>query len=311
MSNNGFKEHISLEINSRRRTKGSIENFTTYLDHQITFSQKPSKSYWLRLENVQIPFSFYQLTNFNVFQVIEEDAGMNLHTLTITVDPGNYTITELLTELESALDTASAASGDTNTYTLAYDDITNKVTFSFTAGAGSGTIVTIDTIANGSTMNGVLGIGKADTTNITGGDTTLVLAVGVESVAPNCVDLHTVSYVIVETDITSQNYYNEDRQLHLGARVPINVDRNEVQYFANFDGHLSKMNNKGPLSSISFILKDEFGNVLDLCEVDWSCEVVISELTELHKSSIGHPNIPQKAFPIPQLPRRTGPFGRI
>ena len=296
-----FKEHVSIEINSRRRSRGTIEDFKTYLDHQITFSQKPTKSYWLRLENIQIPFSFYQLTNFNVFQVIETD-GITPHTLTITTPVGNYTITELLTELEAALDVASAGSGDTNTYTLSYDDVTNKITLRYDG--GTSTSVTIDTIANGSTMNGVLGLGKADTSDITGGDTTLVLADGVDSVAPNCVDLHVVSYVIVETDITSQNYYNKDRQLHLGARVPINVDRNEVQYFANFDGHLSKMNNKGPLSSIQFTLKDEFGNVLDLCEVDWSCEVVISELTEPRKSANFHPNIPRPALPLPHFPFR-------
>ncbi len=289
-----YKPHISLELQSRTRTRGTIEDYAVSLSHQIKFSQKPSKTYWLRLENIQIPKSYYDLdSNFNTFQVIETD-GVTPHTLTITVDVGNYTITELLTELESALDTASASSGDTNTYTLTYDDITNKVGFTWTVGAGSSTSVTIDSIANGSTMNQVLGVGKEDTDTITGQDNTLSLPTSaVEVTAPNCVDLHTKSFIVIETDLSSNNYYTPDAQVHLGVRVPMLVDRNEVQYFGNHDGHLSLMNSKAPLSSMEIKLKDEFGNAIDLCEVDWSCEVNIYELTELHKSGHGmpHPNI--------------------
>ena len=273
-----YKNHVSIEINSRRRTRGSIENFTTLLGHQITFSQSPQKQYYMRLENIQIPVSFYQINSTNnSFRVIETD-GITPHTLTITIDEGNYTITELLTELESALDTASAASGDSNTYTTSYDDISNKITIRYDG--GTSTSVTIDTIANGSTMNVVLGIGKKDTDSITGGDTTLVLADGVDSVAPNAVDLHYYSYIIVGTSLTSSNYYDEDGQLNIGCRVPIVVDRNIVNYFSNFDGHMTRLNNRGPISSISFVLSDEFGNVIDLNEVDWSCEVCIYELTK-------------------------------
>ncbi len=272
-----FKEHVSIEIASKRRTLGTIEDFTTRLSHQIKFSQKPSKSYWMRLENTLIPKTYYDInaTN-NVFQVVESGAT----TIIVTIAPGNYTITELLTELESGLDAGSDATGDTNTYVLTYDDITNKVGITFTAGVSS----TVDTIANGSTLNELLGFGKADTINITGGDSTLVLVSTVESTAPNCVDLLSVDMIMIETSITSENYYNELGQVHIGVRVPMLVDRNEVQYYANDTGHLSKMNSKSPLSQISFILKDQDGNTIDLCEVDWSCEVVIYELTEKHKS---------------------------
>ena len=273
-----IKDHICLELNSRKRTRGTIEDFVVALSHQITFNQSPNKSYYLRLENIQIPHSFYQVnSNNNTFQVIETD-GVTPHTLTITIDAGNYTISELLTELEAALDTASAASGDTNSYTLTYDDITNKITLKYDG--GTSTSVTVDTIANNSTMNVILGLGKADTDNITGGDTTLVLADGVESVAPNSVDLHYYSYIIVETSLSSNNYYDENGQIHIGCRVPIIVDRNIVNYFGNQDGHMTKLNNKGPLSVLEMKLKDEFGNLIDLNEVDWSVELCIYELTK-------------------------------
>lgn len=274
-----YKTHVSLEINSRKRSKGTIEDFVTRLSHQIKFSQKDNKSYYMRLENILIPNSYYDVnaTN-NVFRVIETAGTFN-----VTIAPGNYTISELLTELETGLDTGSAASGDTNTYTLVYDDITNKVDITFVAGGTS----TIDTIANGSTLSFLLGFSKQDTATITGGDTTNVLVAGVATTAPNCVDLHTISYILVESSLTSQNYYDEDGQIHIGVRVPMMADRNEIQFFANHNGHLTRINNKGPLSEIGFTLKDEFDNILDLCEVDWSCEVNFYELTKVENSS--HP----------------------
>ena len=79
-----YENHVSIEINSRRRTRGSIEEFTTHLGHQITFSQKQSKSYFMRLENIQIPKSYYDIdSNFNVFRVIETGGTYN-----VTISPG-------------------------------------------------------------------------------------------------------------------------------------------------------------------------------------------------------------------------------
>lgn len=277
-----FKPHVSIQINSRKRTTGTIENFTTRLSHQIKFSQKASKSYWLRVENILLPKSYYDIDgNFNVLQVVENGGG-GPYTLTITVPVGNYTILELLTELETLLDAASLASGDSNTYTLSYSEITNKVTFRFDG--GSSTEIVVSTIATASTINPLLGIGKADTTTITGDDNNTYLYDGVDLGATNCVDLHVNSYITIETDISSENYYDEDGQIHIGVRVPMTVDRSEVQHFENHEGHMTKINSRSPLSIIGFKLKDEYNNVKDLCKVDYTCDLAIYELTELHKN---------------------------
>lgn len=273
-----WKPHVSLNINSNDRDRGVIENFGYALSHQITFSQSAAKSYFMRLENIQLPYSFYQLnSNYNTFQVIETD-GVTPHTLTITIDEGNYTILELITELEAALNTASSSSGDSNTYTITYDDITNKLTFLFTP--GSSTSVTIDTISNGSTMNSLLGLGKVDVGDDTGKDTTLVLTASTSSVAPYSVDLLVINYIDIETSVTSNNHYNKGGQINIGVRVPMTTDRNSIQYFSNHEGHMTKINNKGPLSSIGLRLKDPLGNQIDLNEVDYNCELTIYELTD-------------------------------
>ena len=276
-----YKSHVSIELNSRERDSGSVEDCKFLLGHQIKFSQKPSKSYWLRLENTMIPRSFYTVDSTNnVFQILEDDGGGGDDTITITVDAGNYTITELITEIESQLD---ADVTNLNDYLFTYDDITNKLRIILQSGSASAD-ATIDTIANGSTINVLLGLGKTDTAEITGGDVTLVLTAGTEVAAPNCVNLDAKSYVSVLTNIASDNYYDGKNKEPVGVRVPINVDRNVKQFHSNDTGHLTKINTKSTINSLELKLVDEFDNLIDLNECDWSTELNIYELTELHKA---------------------------
>lgn len=279
-----MEPYISIEVNSKERDHGNQEDFYYLLSNQIKFNQSNKKSYFLRLENVMIPKTFYDIDSTNnVFQVLEEDGLAGYDTITITIAEGNYTITELLTQLESDLDTDTM---NANAYTLAYDDINNLISFSYT-GATSADVI-VDTIANGSTLNSLLGFGKESSGSQTIGgstatDTTQTFLTTVAQDAPYVVDLDTKSYIIIETDITSNNFYDKNVQKHIGAIVPMTVDRNEKQYYGNHNGHMTKLNSKAPLSKISFKLTDENTNTIDLNGVDWSCEVNIYQMTELHK----------------------------
>lgn len=279
-----MEPYISIEINSKDRDTGDIEKFKYLLSHQIKFNQSNKKSYFFRIEDVMIPKTFYDIDSTNnVFQVLEDDGAAGTDTITVTIPEGNYTITELITLLESELDTNTMNS---NAYTITYDDINNLVNFEY-VGATS-VDVTIDTIANGSTLNDPLGFSKVTTGNqsISGDlttDTAIVFVTATPQDAPYVVDLDTKSYIILETDITSSNFYDKDIQKHVGVIVPFNVDRNEKQYYSNHQGHHTKMNSKGPLSTISFKLIDENDNQVDLNGVNWSANVNIYQLTELHK----------------------------
>lgn len=285
MSSQSWEPYLSLEVNSLNRENGDIEDFRYLLSHQFTFNQSPVKTYFLRLENILIPKSFYDIdaTN-NTFIVLEEDGLGGYDTITITIAPGNYTITELLTQLESDLDTDTV---NANAYTLSYDDINNKISFEYT-GASSADVI-VDTIANGSTLNRLLGFGRVTTgsqtiAGTTATDTQQTFLTTVAQDPPYGVDLDTKSYVVIETDLSSNNYYSKDNQKHVGVIVPMNVDRNEKQYFANDGGHMTKINSKAPLSAITFKLKDEYGVAIDLNGVNYSFELNIYVMTELWKS---------------------------
>jgi len=274
MSSN-YKSHVIIDFNSKDRDGGTIEEPRFCLSHQIKFSQSPTKSYYMRLEGTLIPKTFYDVDSTNNILLMIEDFG-SPSPINVEITPGNYTITELLTLVEAELDTETSNS---NAFTLTYDDTTNKVSF-LVAFGGSETGVRIDTIANGSTLNDLLGIGK---TSFGLADVAIELADATTVEMTNVVDLDTKSYIFVETDLTSANYYDKNIQKHVGAIVAINVDRNEKQYFENSDGHLTLLNNKGPLSVVKFHLRDEFDNTIDLNGAEWSTTMAIYELTELHK----------------------------
>lgn len=269
------KEHIAILLNSRDRQKGTIEEPTWYLDSAIHFSNDPRKSYRMRFEDIQMPKSYYELnSNYNTFVVIEQGGG----TLTITLDQGNYTINELIAELESELDANTTNSND---YTITYDPIQNTISIFFT---GTSTQITIDTIANGSTMNQVLGLGSPDTQYITGNDNQIVIPAGAGNVFEgSAIDLNTISYVLIESSITSNNYYDHETQRNIGVQVPMNNDRNSVRLYENHEGHKTKMANLHSLRTISLRLLDEEDRVIDLNGVNWSCKICIYELTETWK----------------------------
>ena len=270
-----YKTHIKAKIDSRLRSSGTPENFVTFLNDHFTFSPKRSRRYYMRLQDISLPLTFYNInSSFNTFQVIETD-GITPHTITITLSEGNYTISEIITELETQLD---ANTQDANDYTLTYDTKTNKVTFNYVA--GSSTSVTIDTIANGSTLNYVLGVGVPVTQTITNLDTTLVLTSTVDSEGPNVVNLNTIDYVYIQTNLTSHNAYLEGDRTNIGAFVPPIGQRNDVIFFENDNGARIELNSKNPLNNLRFTLTDSFRNLIDLNGQNYHFNLVIEELLD-------------------------------
>ncbi len=71
-----MEAYISLEVESDKRDNGDIEDFNYYLASQIKFSESRKKSYFMRIQNVQIPFTFYSINSSNnVFRVLEDDGA--------------------------------------------------------------------------------------------------------------------------------------------------------------------------------------------------------------------------------------------
>ena len=276
---NIFKSHAIYNFETRLRQDGTPENAGFTLDSGILFNEaKHIKQYFMRFENINIPLTYYNIDGFNnTFKVIETD-GVTPHTLTIVLDQGNYTASELIGELEGLLDAASISIGDSNNYTLTYDIHRNKITFLYDG--GTSTSVTIQTIATGSTLNDALGLGKPDTVHILTLDNTLVLADGVDSEAPFSVNVDLKNYIFIDTNISSKNHHRNGRKSSHGVKIDMNVERNENRIFENHQGAMVRMNDRSAITEVNVRLVDEFGNTINLNGSDYSFDLVVYELTK-------------------------------
>lgn len=272
-----WKPHVAYEINSKNRVNGTVENFDIDL-HQATFSQDPDKQYYGRCEDVLLPHAFYNINSSNNTLLVGEGDGASGYDadISVGVSYGNYTISELITEVESQLDTSTARS---NAYTLTYNDITNKVLFSFT-GATS-VDVRVGDVATGSTLNGILGFTTdADTTT----QTTILESNATENSYP--VDLDIESYINILTNVNLDNYYRGEDKINVVCRVPINVDRYVKQYFENTGGVRHKLSSKAPIKRFNFRLEDESGKnsasnpSFSMNDTNYSFKFVIYEFTK-------------------------------
>jgi len=133
------RQPIEIILNSKRGTKiGDLDGFKFFELEKEVVARK-NERILLYLKKAFIPFSFYCLSssqNNNKLDVKEIQSDATENSYTITLSDGNYSITELLSDLSSAMESASTFD---YTYTFTYDDATNKVTMRINEGTNIGT----------------------------------------------------------------------------------------------------------------------------------------------------------------------------
>ena len=251
------KTHAIVEIDSSDRTKGSISDFEIILKHPIYLNRE--RQYFVRIENIRLPTSFYNIdSNYNTLQITEDPSGSPL-TFSVTVDEGNYTINELLAELKTLLDAGTLKS---NTYTFTVDDISGKI--------GISTDTTqFKIIGANSLLNQPLGFEPNTDYTSTGVTRSLI--------SPNHILMSTKRYIKINSDMTSNNHYSRDFIEPIGVVVPITESRSTIQFFSNDNGYKVKMENKHSIKHLSFNIRDGNNNKVDFNGINWNAEMVIYE----------------------------------
>ena len=280
-----YKTHISSKIDSRLRHNGEINNFEIYLDKNFTFKDVESRRYYMRFEDVDVPISYYNInSNFNVIRVIETDGVTPLNNI-VTLDVGNYTASEIEQQIQAGL---NANTNYTNVYTVDYDVTNDK--YDFKVVFGTGTASTIDTIANLSTLNEIMGVGKTDTDFLSGEDNTLSFVNNTFVTAPFAAKLDPIQYLhIIIRNLTSNNSYIGGKVTKIGAFIPTSLaDRNGRIFYENNKRTNIQLNSKHTLNHLEVELRDNYGNFLDLNGHDYNFQLVIEELVDFKKSEDIH-----------------------
>lgn len=255
INNKMEKTHAIIEIDSRERTSGTIDNFEIILKNPVYLNR--NRQYFCRMENIRIPTSFYNIdSNYNTIQITEDPAGTP-STWTVTIAEGNYTISELLSELNTQFDTSSTKSND---FGLDIDDITGKVTI--TSNTTEFKIVGANTTLS-------LPLGFVSGTDYTSSSLSLT--------APNHVLMSTKRYLKINSDLTSNNHYSRDKIEPIGVVVPVTQSRSTIQYYENSMGYKTKMENLHHIKHFRFDIRDGNNKSVDFNGIDWNAEFVIYE----------------------------------
>jgi len=188
---------------------------------------------WFSVNSAVIPASFYNInSNNNKIKI-----GSNTYTIAV----GNYNINELITAINTIINTAILVS-------LAYNSITNKTTI--TNNGGTSQVITL----SASTLLWVLGFER---------EYTITLTTLTSSTSPNCVNLLNIPRIFIRSSaIDAGNYSDETESQDVLAVIPNTACINGVIHYTNFNGikHLVELQN---LSNFDIFITDDERNELD------------------------------------------------
>lgn len=261
------KTHVIFEFRSDLRTGGTELAPIYYPYKAIHFNLQNVKEYYMRMQNISLPNSFYQInSNYNTMIFRERNSGdITTIELTITIPQGNYTINELTAEMTTLM---NAISSQGNTYSVSYDEKTGKINISYAGGAS----VNVDILSyvGGSTINPIIGAGEYEGED----EFQDILATGTDM--PNHYNLGLIDSVTVSTNITSTNHLDFSSLLTIGVSVPITQARGDRENYLNNDGYPIRIK----VSSIDHVemkLYDPYGKIIDLNGLPISGKMVFYE----------------------------------
>jgi|6_EtaG_2_1085325.scaffolds.fasta_scaffold13239_5 hypothetical protein len=258
-----LKQHVTIIIENYQRAvkSNSATDFTYLLTQPIKFSNRShKKQYYVRIENVRCPISFYNVNSNN--NVLEWTDGVSAgSSANVTITPGNYTIDELIAELQTQMN--AAVSG---TYTITYNDNTQKVNIAQSATSR------VSTITANSTLNKVIGF-----------DINQTIASGGNTDGNNIAYTNTMRHIKIQIpNLISNNVYANDESLvtqvqPVGLIIPITEIRNEFQHYNNHHGPMMKLGNMSSIVDIRVKLLDPDNNVVNLNGCPFGFELVVYE----------------------------------
>jgi len=255
-----LKQHATIIVENEHRAlkSKSATDFVYQLTQPIKFTKRSyDKQYYIRIENVRVPVSFYNINSTN------NTFGWttNVSSYSFSIVAGNYTIDDLKDEVESEM------TADGNTYSFTYDEVTQKINIART---GSENI----TAFTGSGwkqlgFNGTETIPDANSNNYSDGSTIAYT--------------NTMRHLKLQIpNLVSNNVYANDSSLQTHVQpvslcIPITEIRNEFQFYDNHSGPLIKFSNQSIVSDIHIKLLDPDNNVVDLNDVPFGFEIVFYE----------------------------------
>jgi hypothetical protein len=255
---------IVVEDSGRNENSTSRTNFRYQLTQPVNFYKRGRQyEYYCRVENIRIPISFYNInTNYDTFGWTAS-VGPDVESFNIT--NGNYTIDELITEVQVQMNLL-----DGNTYTITYDEITQKVNIASDGVEDVSTLVGDGWQTLGFDLTETItGASNVDGVNVAYTNTARHLRLHVDNL---------VSNNIYANDFTTTDGKKQTNLQRISLTIPITQTRNEFQFYDNHHGYMIKLPNMANIGDLNVRLTDANNNPVDLNEVPWGFNMVIYKL---------------------------------
>ena len=224
---------IQIFLNSRYATEAVGDNTANCIYYLPVIEIPDGHQIYLSLQNANIPYSFYSITSFDNTFIFGLVAGP---ATTYYVQPGNYTITQLIGVIQAAMGAS---------YTITYSSITSKILI---------THASSNFIIYASTFNHIIGFSK--TSNTTSAANLLN--------GRDCVNLNQIRAINVEINFPTYNVniaqpYNQN----ILAIIPVYVAPFSIITYTNTNNFRTNLYvNK--LDQIQIRLLDNENRLIDM-----------------------------------------------
>lgn len=236
----------NIIINSRFRNSGTATDFRIASRERIN----PKK---LRVSTVSIPNVFYNLRSYSLSFTSSVDGP-----IVIALSPDVYTASTLKAALEAAINPLI-----TGTVTVTFDSDTQRVDFNFTAITASVSQADLDASALWDQLGFNVPQGLID-----------------PLFGDGAYNLSGPAYIYIHSTAFSNDVTKKTEGTNVGARrddiiaaIPVNVVSGQIITSANIFTQFYEFDSPRGVTEIDLVLKDEFGNILDLRGQEWSCVI--------------------------------------
>jgi hypothetical protein len=271
----------NLFLSSAHRTSGTSSEYRITLYKPISLLS-PNNYFTVRVGSAEIPYVFKLITTSN--NVIQYSITRNAVTTntTFTIEPGNYNILNLLTEVTTKLKASiQTAIGFNAPLNLTYDRTTGHATFSI---VGTDSIATSITISNNSPVF-IKCVGFSNA--FTFGYTTPLLRTDVESTQNVNVLQNYAIYIRSDTLIQTQNteaVISSSEPSDILAKLQVQTLPQTMIQWTNPNDLTLDINNR-IIDEISLYVGSSTDYTVDLGGLDWTCRLTIDEHSDMGDSA--------------------------
>ena len=266
-----------IYIDSRFKSSDSVSDSNFKIDLPQNLVMPAGTGFYI--DHISIPCSWYPITSgFNNNLYVElydppQEFVPNATSVTkkITIEEGNYTVTDFASKLQDGIN--SAFSTDGFTVTCQFNYATNTITITRTSVEREWAILTDSEIiekgySQPQSLNNVMNNRVPTVNNV--------------SFKTGYINLFPIrNLYLVASGLGSFNTMSISGERSIIKKIPVNVGYGDMIFDQSLVGIDYLDCSHQTLSRLSFQLKDVFGNLVDLHGHHWSFSIVFSRVNEI------------------------------